>query len=271
MEEVLGFIPEQYGINAKGDDCVVAAPEFYSKTLLREAFNSVYYQSSYIKGEYANLITNYGCGMVLKFLSISDYLDDIDFCSTNCFYCEDCKTFRLTRKIDRFITLTPWSDSIFNLNDDQQSAYLHNLYLSNLKWCEGLSIFTPLNNTLRTNNYTSYNKAGKPRKQLPLNIRDAYWYSKMFNHHNIQLTYKLIQQFGKAQAYGLINQVSGIKKCCKISHNEWLKHKLSLDDNDIIKIESDINNHANGVYHSPTLTIALINFEEYKNSLNIST
>lgn len=196
-EVLLKLLPNEYGLAGKGDDSGAALPSSISDTEVRTAFYKCYYPAKVTKHSFSPYYLRHGTGLTLKFLSISDTITDGDFCSTNTFYCHICKHHRITRKLDRFINLTPWSDTAHNLTDQQRLAYLHNLYLSNLKWCKGLPIFSQLNDKLRTNVTTKYTLNGKPRKVLPLKPTDKAWFDQMFDAKQLALTYKYQQQFGK--------------------------------------------------------------------------
>jgi hypothetical protein len=260
---------DQYDLTAKGDDSAVASLPIVTPTEIRAAYKRVYYTAAAIKGTFTPLIASHGCGMVLKFLAISDHLDDIDYCSTNCFYCNTCQTFKITRKIDRFIHLTPWTDSIHNLPYNQRGAYLQNLHTSNLKWMDGLPIFTQLNNKLRTNSTTNYSLNGKPRAHKPLNKIDQIWFEKFFVK-NVELnTYELQRQFGKNQAYSMIGHNTTINKCCVGEYYTWLENKLGLTSIDVNTICKEIENCITDKYQSDLLSTGFINHENYKASLLI--
>ncbi len=265
-ERVLGLQPEEYGITAKGDDSVNAIPPSISNESIRNAFAMCYYQAKDIKGDYVTYLPHHGSGLVLKFLSISEHLDDIDYCSTNCYECEDCG-FRFTRKIDRFIYLTPWSETIKNLSHELQLSYKQNLYEANLSWMRNLPIFHELNEELRTNVKTHYSLVGSPRKTLPLNQRDATWYAKYFDEAYESRRALLQQQFGKSAAYSLLDQISEPRPCCVKAYRLWLFNKLGLTDSDIATIQYDISSASGTQYQSATLTHAIHMFDEYKNSL----
>jgi hypothetical protein len=267
MERVLALDEEEFGIVAKGDDSVVTVQPNIDNTHIRKGFSKVYYDAANIKPYYSPYYLQHGCGMVLKFLSISEHLDDIDYCSTNTFKCHTCNSYKVTRKIDRFIYLTPWTDSIMNMKHEQQLAYMHNLYLSNLRWMDGLSIFSTLNNFLKTDVISDYSLSGKPRRIIPLAPEEAAWYLKMFNPDKDADTYKLQRAFGKNAAYSMINQKNELKPCCIKDYQKWLEHKLGINQFNTETIETDMKSHTNGIYHSPTLETALHHYDLYRESL----
>lgn len=263
IEILLKLLPNEYGLADKGDDSEAALPESIPDYEIRNAFYRCYYPSKYVKHSYAPYYMKHGTGMTLKFLSISDTITDGDFCSTNTFYCHYCQHHRVTRKLDRFINLTPWSDTAHNLTEQQRLAYLHNLYLSNLKWCNGLPIFSQLNDKLKTNVKASYTLNGKPRKNLPLNKKDRAWYETMFDTKQLAMTYKYQQQFGKNAAYSMIQQQTDLLPCCAVSYRNWLSDKLDLDSNAVDVIIKQLNEAQGDVFTCPLLSIGLNNLEQH--------
>lgn len=269
MEELLGLSPNDYDFIVKGDDSSIAVNPTVLNCDIRNAFAKSYYMADDIKSKYAVKYAHHGCGMVMKFLEIGQ-LDDMDFCSTNCFECVQCKTFHITRKLDRFVYLTPWSESALTLNNNALKKFKNDLYLANLKWCDGLPIFSVLNNTLKNADFiVSQNLNGKPKKHLPLTQDDEIWYNKMFNKQKENEIVNAIDKFGKALAYKLILQDATISKNCAESYCLWLNTKYGLTQEDLTHIHEDIeliNNE--GVYDSPLLRIAFTVYEKRKELLS---
>jgi len=263
VEVLLKLSPSEYGLTDKGDDSGVALPSSITEDEIRSAFYKCYYPAKYVKHPYAPYYLRHGTGLTLKYLSISDTITDGDFCSTHTFYCHFCKHHRITRKIDRFINLTPWSDTAHNLTEKQRLAYLHNLYLSNLKWCDGLPIFSQLNDKLRTNVTTKYTLNGKPRKKLPLNDFDQAWFDKMFDTKLLALTYQYQQQFGKNAAYSMTSQQTDLLPFCAISYRNWLSDKMDLNNEAVDTIIRQIQQASGDTFSSPLLTTGLINLEQH--------
>lgn len=266
-EYKLGFDKSQYKLKAKGDDGESAIPIELDHEPIIDMFNKCFVRSKYTKHHMAPHYLKHGLGLTLKYVCVSDRLDDLDFCSTNCFYCDKCKTYRLTRKIDRFIYLTPWTDSIHNLPRRQQLAYMENLYQSNLRWMNGLPLFTALNNKLHTCVYDNYSLAGKQKKRLELTEDEQTWYDQMFNHTHVLRLEELQRKFGKNHAHSMISQVSRVQSCCVESYYDWLYMKMGLTRQDVATIERDIENHVEGIFESPTLTTGLANLDIYRTAL----
>lgn len=262
-EELLQLQPNEYGLAGKGDDSIMALPTFISPSVVRKAFYTCYYDAKYTKHPLSSLYMKHGCGMTLKFLSVSDTLTDIDFCSTNTFYCNTCKHHRVTRKLDRFFALTGWSDSAVNLNENQRLSYMHNLYLANLKWCRGLPIFSQYNEKLRTDVTTNYSLNGPQRKQYPLNQVDTVWFKKLFDTQKVSLTMEYQRNFGKNAAYSHINQVTDIQECCGNSFYDWIKVKMGLNKQAVDLICHQITEANGDTFSCPLLEIGLENLSEY--------
>ncbi len=254
VETVLHISPCDYDLKAKGDDSMVVLDSNISSKEIIDAYSSVYYFAKDVSNPYSQFYLEHGCGLTLKYLHISDDFTDIDFCSTNCFYCVTCQQHRLTRRIDRFIELTPWSNAAINYNDEVRASYKQSLFDSNLTWMRGLPIFTELNNHLFTGNYKNYSLAGKQKKILPLTDTDKSWYNEFFKHES---SYDdILRRFGKNEFYSMINQTGNIQHCCAASYLHWLDEKLNLDICDLTMIHDDIVN-ADDEYSSPTLTEGL--------------
>ncbi len=266
MEVELQINIDDYDLTAKGDDSVIACSPAIPNSDIRSAFNNVYYQGADVKGLHTPYMTQHGCGMVLKFLSISEDLSDIDYCSTNCYRCDSCG-FRLTRRIDRFFYLTPWSDSVKNLKMKERLAYMQNLYEANNHWMRNLPILSPFNNHLQTKVRSDYTMVGKSRKQRTLSAKDSQWYAKMFDSVYEKRLFEMQQKFGKNIAYSMVSQVSPTKTCCVKAYRAWLFTKLSISEYDCDIIEQELRQHDNGKIVSPLLEYGLEMYNKYKDTL----
>lgn len=265
FECLLNLSADEYGLKAKGDDGQTALSPLHDTTMVANQFYKVFYSSKYTKNYFAPLYMTHGLGFTAKYLVVSDDLCDLDFCSTNTYWCGVCNTYRLTRKIDRFIYLTPFTDSIHNLKRDKQLSYLQNLHVANLAWMKKLPIFSYLNDFIKTDNNTTYSLVGKRKKYMELTSDEQTWFDRYYGGSND--THKLQQMFGKNVAYSAINNVSGHKDCCAVEYKKWLLVKMNLTDDSLRIIESDIRNVSNGIYSSEVLTQALSYYEAYKSSL----
>jgi len=262
MEVELGMAPDDYDLLGKGDDSAVGLPKQIEDATIQRAYASCYYFTNDITDNLVNQYRAHGFGMTLKFLQITPYIDDIDFCSTNCFYCSKCEKYRVTRRLDRFIELTPWSAAVIPMPPKMRLAYKQNLYESNLAWMQGLPIFTQLNDYLQTNVYVDYNLAGRAKRKLPVNEFDTIWKNKMFgDKHHDEDVYK---KFGKNDYYSMINQVGSIQNCCATDYALWLEHKYNLSPLTINVICKQISEVTDSVYTCPLLTDALQYYGEYK-------
>jgi len=268
-EVKLNLSSDQYDLACKGDDSIVVVPNTLCNNTIVDAYATTYYFAKQVKSPFSPFYYEHGCGMTLKYLSISNNYDDIDFCSTNTFYCKKCAKYRLTRKIDRFIELTPWSSSMIALSEKTRDAYKQNLYLSNLKWMNGLPIFSQINNFLRTDCYTKYDLSGKPKKKLILNKIDQLWFDEMFGDNHTK--FDLLRKFGKDEYYSKLNETGDIQPCCADSYRSWLEEKLNINDSQIIAICEQIADYkGDSNYSCPLLSDALYYYNNYKSSLNYS-
>jgi hypothetical protein len=269
VEIILAIHVDDYDLTCKGDDSTVALPDVIAPARIHNAYKQVYYFSSLTKYKYTPYYVRHGCGMTLKYLSISYDITDVDFCSTNTFYCGTCKRYRLTRKIDRFIELTCWSNAIVSLPYHQRSAYLQNLYLSNLKWMNGLPLWTQINEWYKTNDFTTYNLMGKKRKTLPLNDIDAAWAKSLFGPNNDA---ELLSKFGKADYYSMVNQTGDVQPCCASFYYDWLQTKLGLNRTAVDLLASQLSTlRTTDTFNSPLLTDALAYYSNYKDMLTTLT
>lgn len=255
-----------YDLKCKGDDSVVGLPRTYDKQTIVKAYATTYYFANQIKSEYAMFYGRHGSGLCLKYLQISNDTSDIDFCSTNVFRCKQCKKHRVTRRLDRFVELTPWSSAIVHLPYRLKLAYKQALHDSNLKWMRGLPIYTQLNDTLCTNVYDYYSLAGKTRRKRVLSTEDRIWQERFFSKIDDQ-TYQL---FGKQDYYSMINQTGDIQPCCSEYYFEWLFEKCGLSRLEVSAICKQIADNQNDILYSPLLSDALSHYSDYKKSTYFS-
>lgn len=267
MEELLGLSIDEYDLTNKGDDNVTAVPSTFNHDKIVTAYKSVFLFSNQLKNYYAPLYIRHGFGLTLKFCSISFDLCDIDYCSTNTFYCEQCSSHRITRKLDRFIYLTPWSNSALNLSPNQQLAYMQNLHDSNNKWMKNLPIFRALNARFATGVYTKYTLVGKVKKTLELTDIERSWYQRLFKtSRNIRIV-KLQQQFGNNDAYSMVDRETTLFDCCNNNYYKWLQNKLGLMREEVDVIENSILT-SDMTYESPVLEAAFDFHASYLSHLN---
>lgn len=264
-ENLLNLDKNSYGLCVKGDDSVAAVPAYIERDRIVEAFRQSYYFADLTKHYLSPLYMRHGSGLTLKFLSISDTLTDSDFISTHCYYCYNCKKHRFTRKIDRFISLTPWSTQAINLNDKNRLKYYQDLYVANGIWCRNLPIFHELNSYLYTGVKGNFTKnTSKSKMKLPLNDNDKVWQDKMFNLSDEEKLRKLLSTYERSFAYTQFNfRDTSISQCCADSYKLWLMEKMKLSENEITTIQKQLLNIRTEVYDCDLLTVGLYNLKKH--------
>lgn len=135
--------PEAYSLAVGGDDFVACVYPSTDKEAIVQAYHQVFLPIKKFTGP-----IEHGLGQLLKFLKISDDLADSDFCSTQVFYCKGCKSYKMVRKLDRFLHHTAYSRTALSMNDVETARYCVQLYLANDDWLHGLPILSDYNDVL---------------------------------------------------------------------------------------------------------------------------
>jgi hypothetical protein len=239
MEVIAGVHQDDYDLLCKGDDSEVAVLPHIPIEKVRDAFRKVFAIAKYCKNEDVIPYINHGLGQIMKFLRVGK-TTDIDFCSTHVFFCDKCNTHRITRRLERFLTFTPFSNSVLKLNRNQTLSYMQQLHISNLDWMDGLPIFRALNDRLRTDNYTSYNLSGKGKEKLEVTAEEMMWHSKMFNTNRIRRYERLANKIGKDDAYAQVDRIQKLRPCCADSCARDFMTKYNWTTLDIANIERAI-------------------------------
>jgi len=238
IEDVLGAHPSDYQLLCKGDDTQLAIDNSYDDKSIIDAFRKVFCESGKIKFFDPQYI-HYGLGITMKFF-ISGNTDDIDFCSTHVFYCKGCKRHRITRRLNRYMTYLPYSNSILTLTNLQREAYKQNLYESNYNWHGNLPIFRALNAHLQTNVKTNYSLIGKNKSHKKLGIAAKNWHDKYLSNN---LDDELLKcKFGKTEYYSMLPRKQKILDCCVETYYQVLYNKYNLTTDTIRSIEDKIKN-----------------------------
>lgn len=257
-----------YTTKSKGDDNVSTVPEDVNNANIKEVYYQVFVPAKFNKFKYAPIYYKHGLGITLKYLTVGS-TTDIDFCSTATFYCNVCGTHKITRQLERFITLLPWSSKTVSMTHKDTDAFKQQLYLSNLKWMNGLPIFRTLNDKLRTEVYVKNFEIGKPRITRQLNKQEQEW-CREFLDMEVNATFiKYSKIFGKSDAYSMIQRQQNIKNCCIEACKEDFLDKYNWNKEDIEQIEKDIND-STYEYDSPTLLTGLAYFEMRKSLITLS-
>lgn len=239
MEVVLNYDKDSYEMLVKGDDFVIFVVPTDHETI-RNAFKEVFET----RGIKADGKTVYKSGTALKFLKFGTIFDT-DFCSTDTFYCKDCKTHRVTRKLNRYYTLTPFTRNVFGLSSNEIDNYKNALYTSDKKWSSNLELFTCFGERFKAPLHKIKIKKGKSKMIIPL--------EEGFVEDNNN--YKL-EEFGKQ--FG-INQVKTAikdhyytwslhpktppKECCNKWHKKICSIKYGWTSDEVELIIKNINEY----------------------------
>lgn len=237
----LNLTNTQYDLLSKGDDNINAIPAYVTTEQIRVAYQTVFVPNHITTYEPNLLYINHGLGITLKFLTVGD-TEDIDFCSTSTFYCTNCQTHRITRKLDRFIGLIPWSNSVVALNHKGREAYMQNLFESNLQWMRNLPIFRALNAHLQTNCTYNYTINGLKKRTLILSPEDELWYQQHFCKKKDNELETLISKFSRDEAYSIHVRQQTLNKCCTEAYYTYLDSHYGLERSVVDLIESQIAN-----------------------------
>lgn len=223
IEQKLGINKDKYGLLAKGDDAAVFLPNIVTDLKIREAYAKVFYTKKYRPTE---VTVQHGLGQIAKYIKIGD-ISDIDFCSTSTFYAKSINSYKIVRQLGRFLTLTPWSRKALSMSDDDIKIYKMSLYVSNLKWMEGLPIFHKYNETFLKQDLTGVKAklvTGEKKQLLPEDIG------------NIDFNYYM----DKDMLYSNKDR-SSLKKPDPQDYMDFLFEKHSLTKEQVADIEYAIN------------------------------
>lgn len=203
---------DSYDLDCQGDDFDV----FHDGNISNETIASYYYKV-WQKGEFKDgkfLLPIHGLGQILKFISFGT-ISDTSFCSTECFYCPQCKSYKIVRQLERFITLNQWSKTLLSLSNHDQAYFLTCLYEANKLWIGELDIFKQANEWL---NYG----VTKPSATITGKAKKILQYDKRFEH----LVEKQSPLLSKLCAidptlkYSLQDRVSSKLDCCNKAWRE---------------------------------------------------
>jgi hypothetical protein len=271
-EELLMLSIDEYDLLCKGDDSEVAIPNRISKNQVIEAYSTVFVDPKVLKSTQLYPTIEHGLGLTCKFIRFGE-TTDIDFCSTEVFYCEYCKQHKITRQLKRFLSFTPYSNRILLLPNKLKNVYLKQLGISNEFWMKGLPIFRALNSHLMVGpNSAIHNSMLKPKNSKILNADEIKWvnaYLKDDDEDTQKISNELIDQlFGKNEHYSMAARTQNLCSHCHISYRDMLTSKYGITNDDIKSIEDDILN-ATDFYYSHSLCQLYINMDDYKKSLII--
>ncbi len=244
-EQKLALTPQEYEIQAAGDDFTLFLPPQLSRRSVEQAYNQVFtYKKTGV----------HGLGQILKFLKFST-IEGVDFCSTETFYCERCASYKIVRKLDRFISLTPWSHAVLSMSKDEQAFYCQQLFEANEYWMKGLDIFKQFNAYLEHQGAKPVIRQGavKKEKALPSNISHCFYKQKM------SAAQEYLTKVDKDLGFTFLDRQSIKNTCCNISWRKHLTKYYNWTEAEIDHICKTIENAKPfGRFECPTLVNGLL-------------
>jgi len=240
LEVVLGKHRDSYELLVKGDDFVVFV-EPGNHDIYKNAFKEVFET----RGINPDGKCIYASGTALKFLKFGT-IYDTDFCSTDTFYCKDCKTHRVTRKLNRYYTLTPFSRNLFNRSAAEIRNYMHSLYVSDKKWCDNLELFQCYSEKLNQPVTDVKLKGGKKKDCIPLEPRfqnmDWDFNKKERFRETIKMHDVDKDELKRIMHSDEMHPKNSPKKCCDYWHKKICCMKYGWTMEEIEKICAGIRN-----------------------------
>jgi len=241
IEVVMKVPRDAYDLTCAGDDFIIALQTLYSDEDIIKTYDVTFSRAKTGK---------HGLGQILKYLKIGE-IDSIDFCSTETFWSETLKSWKIIRQLPRFLTLTPYSNSCLALSEKEQDNYMNDQYISNLKWMDGLPIFTEYNNLLRRPTHSIPPKKGAVKKILPTTEFDAQFLDKVDDYQTW-----LQKTFSKDDFYAKKDRISS-KKGCEADFLKHLERQYGMTPNTVSVIQEELRaNATNGVLYSFSLVEA---------------
>lgn len=244
VEELIGLDPFEYDLDCAGDDFAVFMAQDIPIDLIRWAYYTVFRPQ--IKGEDDSV--RHGLGQILKYLRISD-IEGCDFCSTETYWSPTLNSYKIIRKIDRYLTLTPWSRKALQLSQKEQREYMKQLAIANDEWVGDLPILSDYNNIIRNyDNYYSHkfnrdvkSTKGIKKKYKPL---ERSHYQDLYDQAHAQRFDQLVQIFGTDDAYAMMDRVSD-KKHSEADFENYLTRKYGISRSEIRHMQLSIQSMAN--------------------------
>lgn len=241
IEVILRVPRDAYDLTCAGDDFAVALQQLYTE----QDISAAYYKT------FATQKTGtHGLGQILKYLKFGG-IDTIDFCSTETFWSKAQNSWKIVRQLHRFLTLTPWSHTALGLSCEEQDNYMNAQYEANLKWMDGLPIFTEYNNLLKRPTHKLPPKKGAAKIILPVRMEHLNIVRKQDDHLNW-----LTQHFSRDEVYAMKDRISS-KVSCAEDYLQHLDIKYDLSANTVANICEELRQTpVDGVLYSPALVEA---------------
>jgi hypothetical protein len=238
-EELLHLTPEEYDVDCAGDDfALFVSPYLQNKDLIK-AFYQAFRPS--IKGEDDTI--KHGLGQILKYLKIGG-IESCDFCSTETFWSERTKSYKIIRKIDRFFTLTPYSRKCLHLSRKDQLEYMQQLSIANTEWIGKLPLLAAYNKLL--GNYRNYkthkinfdkkNVKGISKKTKPL---EKPHYKRLYDEAYSERFNNLKSIFESDEAYAMMDRISD-KTGCEQDFYDYMLRTYTITPAEIAHCEKEI-------------------------------
>jgi hypothetical protein len=224
---------ENYDLDGQGDDFDV----YHDGSIENERIYKAYYT---VWGK--NKTGCHGLGQILKYLKFGT-IADTTFCSTECFYCDKCQSYRIVRQLERFITLNQWSKTLLSLSNHDQAFFLTSLCKANELWIGQLDIFKQANQWLDYNvHLPSKTIAGKPKKMLPVDpVFD-------FMKEDLPAIHMKLLDIDPSYRYSMLDRISPKGDCCnKAFREQVLTMRYGLEPSEIDGICQKISNTPKGM------------------------
>jgi len=239
MEVVLNRDKDSYELLVKGDDFVIFMVPCDQEEI-REAFKQVFET----KGINPDGKCKYKSGTALKFLKFGTIFDT-DFCSTDTFYCKDCQTHRVTRKLQRYYTLTPFTRNLWSATPREIDNYKNALHVSDKKWSSNLELFECFGSRFKSQVWPCRLKRGKAKEKIP--VEDGFIDENEIDH--LQEYMNKYQVFHKSMIRDTFwnsyknHPEKPPKECCNYWHKKICSIKYGWTMEEIDEIIRRIKNY----------------------------
>jgi hypothetical protein len=255
VEKVAGIPKESYDLDCAGDDGAV-----FNNPLVGDQIKESIYKVFTVKKTGV-----YGLGQIAKYVKITDY-SGLDFCSTETYFCPGCASWKKVRKLERTLTLTPWSRSALHMSSYEQKLYMEALALANTMWMGTLPIFNEYNQLLlRFSQKIKVDKVKLKKQTAKIKLPTTPHYDVLYQDSRHDRFENLLTVFEPDEARGLVDRLSPKKSCCAQAYEQYLFYHYNLSKLDIGKI-CELFNKATDIeteITSPLFTMAF-NFKKEK-------
>lgn len=245
IEKVLGIDKDGYDLWAKGDDFAVFLPDIPDRKIV-EAYEVTFSRKK---------TGIHGLGQILKFLKIGSF-ETMDFCSTETFRCESCKSYKMIRQLSRFVTMNPWSHTVVSLSRDEQDHYLEAMYRANLTWMSNLPIFEEFNQFYHKRVGDIKPKSGRQKNKIE---ESHHWHPEKKYRHGVLASYDT------AAIYTEEDRISLKKRCCADGFVQHLLTFYNITSGEVEQMQRDIVDAGNSDAY--ILLPSLIEGIKFKKSL----